>query len=222
MVVAPIASALAVVSPEEMDVGCVCVDIGGGTTDIAIFTNGAIAYTCSLPVGGQMVTSDIYKLLKTSPEEAERLKLDHGGACAKNVKDEHVEIMQLGHTHARPMQRRVLCEIIESRMREIATLVRQHIERSGQMGMLTAGVILTGGGSALPGSIELFEQSLKHMRVRAGVPHDRLAGSPCLSVAYGLAAYALDAVDDEIAPAGSLGSWKEKIRSLTSRFTAKA
>lgn len=228
MVVLPLASGIAVLSDEAMELGSVVVDIGGGTTDIAVFTNGAIAYTASLPVGGMLVTSDINKLLKTTPEEAERLKLLYGSAVAAHAPEDHtVEVMQLGQTHPRPMQRRVLCEIIESRMREIAMLVRQQIEKSGLFGMLPGGVYVTGGGSKLEGTTDLFEGVLKHLRVRTAQPE--VAGafasqtaSPMMSTVVGLAKFAMQPADEEIAPAAGQEGWKDKIKTLKARFLSKA
>jgi cell division protein FtsA len=226
MVLQSLASGLGVLTQEELELGSAVVDIGGGTTDVAVFSGGSIAYSASLPIGGQLVTSDISKLLKTSPEEAERLKREYGSAHAKLVGDkDSVEVMQLGQTHARPMQRRVLCEIIESRMREIAVMVRQQIEKSGMYGVLTGGVVLTGGGSMLPNTDKLFEDVLKHVRVRAAEPQlgaALAAEGVGMATAVGLARYALQCGDDELAPAGDDGNWKERIKTLFSVFGAKA
>lgn len=225
MVLQALASGVGVLSEEEMDLGTAVVDIGGGTTDLGVFAGGSIAYSATIPVAGILVSSDLSKLLKTTPEEAERLKLETGYAIAKGVTDdESINVMQLGQTHARPLQRRVLVEIIESRMRELATMVRQQIERSGMIGMLPGGIVLTGGGSQLPGTDKLFQDVLKH-RVRIAEPAVDSHSSPILcqpgmATVTGLAKFAIQFADDEIAPAEN-GSWKDRIRSIWSSLGGK-
>lgn len=219
----PIASALGVLTPEEVELGAACADIGGGVTNVAIFAGGAVVFVAAIPVGGGLVTSDLNKLLKTSPEEAERLKTAHGAATSTGIEPaEVVEVHQMGHPHPRPMQRKVLCEIIESRMREIALLVRQQIERSGLAGLLPGGLVLTGGGSLLPRTQELFEAHVPHHRARLGIPRERCArgvsvDEPEWAAAVGLARFALDQ-EDELVRADSTGGWKDRIRSLRALF----
>jgi cell division protein FtsA len=223
MVLVPLASGVAVLTQEELDLGAAVVDIGGGTTDVAVFTNGSIAFSASLPVGSTLVTSDLNKLLKTSPEEAERLKLAYGGSMAKLISDrETVEVMQLGQTQARPMQRRVLCEIIESRMREVAVMVKQQIEKSGLYSMLPGGVVLTGGGSLMPGTDKLFEDVLKHLRVRVAEPElpSKFPRQTGISAAVGIARFSLQCYD-EIAPAAGQTAWKDRVRSLFSMLSGR-
>lgn len=220
MVVSPIASGVGVLTDEEADLGTVVVDVGGGTTDVAIFTHGTAAYVASVPVGGAMVTSDLSKLLKTSPEEAERLKFEFGAATSTGIDAaETVMVHQIGQDMARPLPRKILCEIVESRMRETATFVRQQIERSGLMGMLPGGIVLTGGGSLLPETATLFEQVMGHMRVRVQRPRlkgPRELGDPALTTVAGLALYALASDEDDIAPANGLANWKERFRNIKS------
>lgn len=226
MVLQPLASGVAVLTDEEMELGTAVVDIGGGTTDIGVFAGGSVAFSATVPVAGLLVTSDLSKLLKTTPEEAERLKLDSGYSLSKGVTDdESVSVMQLGQTQFRPLQRRVMVEIIESRMRELATMVKQQIEKSGMVGMLPGGVVLTGGGSHLPGTDKLFADVLKHLRVRVAEPE--IAGNsaailnqPGMATAVGLAKFALQFVDDELAPADN-GSWKDRIRTFWTSLGGK-
>jgi cell division protein FtsA len=221
MVLQPLASGISVLTEEEMDLGTAVVDIGGGTTDVAVFTGGSIAYSATVPVAGLLVTSDLSKLLKTTPEEAERLKLESGNAYPKLVAEtDSVSVMQLGQTQYRPLQRRVLVEIIESRTRELAMMVKQQIEKSGMMGMLPGGIVLTGGGSLLPGTERLFGEILKHVHVRSGEPHVEGPHSPTMNQAgmatvAGLARFAIQFADDELAPAES-GNWKDRIRTFWS------
>ena len=224
MVIQPLASGLGVLNEEEMDLGTAVVDIGGGTTDVGVFTGGSIAFSATVPVAGLLVTSDLSKLLKTTPEEAERLKLESGNALPKLVDDEEsVNVMQLGQTQCRPLQRRVLVEIIESRMRELAMMVKQQIEKSGMMGMLPGGIVLTGGGSLLPGTEKLFSEILKNSRVRPATPHldgphSPTLNQPGMATVAGLARFAIQFADDELAPAES-GNWKDRIRTFWSSLS---
>ncbi|HEY3781405.1 MAG TPA: cell division protein FtsA [Fimbriimonadaceae bacterium] len=228
MVLQCLASSLGVLTPQEIELGCVVVDIGGGTTDVAVFSGGSIVHTACLPIGGQLVTSDLSKLLKTSPDEAERLKVESACALPTLVKDsETCEVLQLGQTHSRPMQRRVLCEIVESRMKELAVMVRQQIEKSGMYGVLPAGVVLTGGGSQMDGTEKLFESVLQHLRVRSGAP--KLGGElaseidrPEMSTGIGLVKFALECSEDEFATAAGASNWKERIRTFWSLLSGKA
>jgi cell division protein FtsA len=217
MMLQPLASGLGVLSQEELENGAAVVDIGAGKTDVAVFVGGSIAYTACLPIGSAHVTSDLSKLLKTSPEEAERLKIQYGAAMANSVSDkESVEVMQLGQIQARPMQRRVLCEIIESRMRELAVLVRQQVEKSGMVGMLPGGVAITGGGAAMPATDKLLESVLKHVRVRHAEPELGGERRPGMAAAVGMARFAIQCAGDELSPASGNLSWKDRIRMIRS------
>lgn len=227
LVLQALASGLGVLTAQEMELGSVVVDIGGDSTDVGVFTGGSIAYHATLPVGGKHVTSDLYTLLKASPEEAERLKLRYGGAMSEPIPEgDNIDVMQIGADEARPMQRKVFCEIIESRMRELATMVRQQVEKSGLYAMLPGGVVLTGGGSQLSGSDKLFESVLQHLRVRCGAPkvdgqHKAAIMRPEMAAAVGLARYALDQGDDEFSTADDGSSWRERIRTMWSLFGGK-
>lgn len=213
MVLGPLAAGLGVLTQEEIDNGAAVVDLGAGTTDVGIFTNGSLASAVCLPIGAALVTSDVSKLLKTSPEEAERLKLTHAVAMAKGLAErETVEVTQLGQTEARPLQRKVLCEIVESRLRETAVMVAQHIEKAGLVGMLPGGVVLTGGGARLPGIDRLFEEEMPHLRVRVAQAAE--TGS---AVALGLARFVLHC-HDELVPALGPEGWKDRVRTLFSIF----
>jgi len=205
-VLSALGSALGSLSQEEIEHGSVCIDMGSGTTDIALFLDGSLAFSACLPVGSGHVTNDIAALIKTSPEEAERLKLQFGSAHSRSVpENESVEVLQLGQPVARPMQRRVLAEIIESRIREIAQLTRQQLDRSGAYKLVTHGAVLTGNGVRLPGCEPVFSEVLG-MRVRSVVP-DR--GT---SAAIGLARYAAQCVrEDGGAPTES---WRDRVKSI--------
>lgn len=223
-----LASGMSVLTSEQRDLGAVVVDIGGGTTEIAVFLGESVAYSASVPIGGQLVTSDISKLLKTSPEEAERLKVEGGLAWSRLADDnEVVNVLQLGQIHRRDLQRRVLAEIIESRMREMARMCRQQIEKSGFFGMLPGGIVLTGGGSRLSGTPELFQNVFQHMKVATQDPHltgqrERNLNTPEYATAVGLALFGLECEHDEFAPATVDGNWKDKIRTFLSLMGGKA
>lgn len=223
----PIASAYGVADENAMMGGCAVVDLGGGTTGISIFHAGAVYGTSVLPVGAGMVTSDLAKLLRTSPEEAERVKVACGRALVAGLdEDEGVEIHQLGQPQPRYLPRKVLCEIIESRMREIAQLVRAHLERSGMVGQLAGGVLLTGGGSLLPGTVDVFRSELPGAGVRLAVPCAEgpasiTANRPEMAAAVGLAAYVLGAEEEELEPASGIEHLKVKLRSLKSIFVPR-
>lgn len=228
MALSSLCAGLAVLSQEELDNNAVVVDIGAGTTDVAVFVNGLIAYSAGLPIGGQHVTSDVGKLLKTSPDEAERLKVSYGSATSKGMSEaESVDVMQIGQMQPRPLHRKVLCEIIESRMRELALMVRQHLEKSGAYGSLPGGVALTGGASLLPGTDKLFEETLKHLRVRTASPpvespDRRIASQPGLATAYGMLRFILQCGENELSPASANGSWKDRVKSMISLLGGKA
>lgn len=218
MVVQSLASGIGVLTHEEMELGSAVVDIGGQTTDVAIFINGSIAFSASIPLGGQSVTSDLCTLLKTSPDEAERLKLMSGHACAYMVDEkETIEVQQLGQPVGRPMQRRVLCEIIESRMREIAGLVGKELDKSPFGTALPGGIALTGGGSALPGADKLFEETLARHRFRVAEPKlgSKFEARPGMATAVGLASFAIQCFD-EFSPAEGVLPWRERVKSLFS------
>lgn len=223
----PVASGLGVVSDEDQELGSVAVDIGGGSTTMSVFQGGSLIYSCVLPVGSALITSDLSLLLKCSPEEAERLKVAYGLALAKLAEGKgSVEVLQIGQAQPRHMDRRVLCEIIESRVRELATMVRAQIERSGMQGLLPGGLILTGGGSQLQGITELFELVLPHMPVRLG--KSRIAGpygghvnKPEFAAVVGMAKFILQREDDAIEPANGSDGWMNKMKTLKALFTAK-
>ena len=221
MVMQSLASGIGVLTPEEMELGAVVIDIGGSTTDIAVFANGSIAYSASIPVGGMAVTSDLSQLLKTSPEEAERLKVTFGCALAKLVDDkDSVEVVQLGQPVSRPMQRRVLCEIIQSRMREIATMVGQQIQMSEVAAVLPGGLVLTGGGSALQGTDRLFEETLKRFKVRIAEPNlgKKYPNQVGMATAVGLASFTIQCFD-ELAPVDGVLPWRDRVKSLFSMLS---
>jgi len=218
MVIQSLAAGIGVLKPLAMEEGAAVVDIGGSTTDIAIFINGSIAFSASVPLGGLSVTNDLGTLLKTSPDEAEKLKIQSGSAIARMVDEkESIEVMQLGQPIGRPMSRRVLCEIIESRMREIATLVGKELDRSPFGTALPGGVTLTGGGAALPGTVDLFNEVLPKFRFQGAEPNvgKKFTVGPGMATSVGLASFTIQCFD-EFSPAEGTLPWRDRVKSLFS------
>lgn len=170
LVLQPLASALAVLSEDEKELGVCLVDIGGGTTDIAVFTNGAIRHTAVIPVAGDQVTNDIAVALRTPPKEAEDLKIRHGCALRQlaDARD-MIEVPSVGDRPAKTLSRQTLAEFIEPRMEELYSLVQAELRRSGFEELLSSGIVITGGSAAMQGMVELGEEVF-HMPVRLGYP----------------------------------------------------
>lgn len=170
VVLQPLASAEAVLSDDEKEIGVAVVDIGGGTTDILLYVDGGIAHTSVIPVGGNNITSDIAAGLRTPMAEADRLKRLSGCALGRLVADdEEIEVPGVGGHAPRKTARRVLSDIIEPRVEEIFAVVRKRIEDTGLLEQLSAGVVLTGGAVLLQGMPEFAEEILG-MPVRVGMP----------------------------------------------------
>jgi len=170
MVLEPLAAGLSVLTESERELGTALLDIGGGTTDVAVFLENALVDTFALPVGGNHVTRDLAIGLRTPIEEAERLKIAHGCALPEKVSpDEVVEVMELGRGKPRPVPKRALAEIIEPRMREIFELAAERLARNGWFPLLAGGIVLTGGSSLLDSVVELA-QSVFGLPTRLGEP----------------------------------------------------
>jgi cell division protein FtsA len=166
----PLASADAALFPEERELGVALIDIGGGTTDIIVFHNGAVMHTAVLPVGGNHLTSDVAAGLRTPLTEAERLKVNYGVATNQVVgHEEKVQVPGVGGREPREIGRRLLGEIIEPRMEEIFAMAMRELLRSGVADSLGSGVVLAGGTSLLEGTQELAER-IFNLPVRRGLP----------------------------------------------------
>jgi len=190
----PIASAEAVLSEDEKELGVVLVDIGGGTSDIAIFKNGAIVYTGVLAIGGNHITNDISVGLRTPQHEAEMIKIKHGCAMSGMVKsDETIEVPGVGGRKPRILSRRLLAEIIEPRVEEIFSLIQREVMKSGFQDAIGGGIVLTGGSTLLEGMPELAEFVFE-MPVKRGLPQDigglrDVVNSPKFATGVGLLKY---------------------------------
>jgi cell division protein FtsA len=166
----PLASSIAVLSEDERELGVALVDIGGGTTDIAIFREGAIRHTAVIPIAGDQITNDVAMALRTPTPEAELVKIRHGCALRQLADPaETIEVPGLGDRPPRSLSRQTLAEVIEPRVEELYTLVQQVLRQSGFEELLSSGVVLTGGSSVMQGMAELGEE-IFHMPVRLGVP----------------------------------------------------
>lgn len=165
-----LASSQSVLSEDEKELGVCLVDIGGGTTDIAIFTNGSIRHTAVIPIAGDQVTNDIAVALRTPTQHAEELKIHHGCALAQLAHpDEAVQVPSVGDRPPREMSRHTLAEVIGPRYEELFSMIHAELRRSGFEDLVAAGVVLTGGSSCIEGVIELAEE-IFHMPVRLGDP----------------------------------------------------
>jgi cell division protein FtsA len=170
IILQPLASSEAVLSPEERELGVAMVDLGGGTTDLAIFVEGSIRHTAVLPIGGQHLSTDLAIGLRTPQAEAEKLKVRHGVALVEMVKEhEFVEVPSVGDRPPRSLARKMVAEIIQPRVEEMFDLMRREIVRAGYEGMLAAGVVITGGTSMLEGMPDAAERILD-LPVRRGIP----------------------------------------------------
>ena len=194
LVLEPLATGLAVLTDAERALGTALADIGGGTTDVAIWQDGSIAHSAAIPVGGQHVTNDLSLLFRLDPDYAERLKLQHGAARSLDVDPEdYVEILQVGDADAREIPRMLLPEVIGPRMDELFTLVKKEIDQAAGGGFFVKSCVLSGGGSQLLGAVELAQQILE-LPVRIGVPRNitdvqNQTESPVYATAVGLIRY---------------------------------
>jgi cell division protein FtsA len=179
----PLASSLAVLTDDEKELGVAMVDIGAGTTDVAIFTNGAIRHTAVIPIAGDLITSDIAMALRTPTKDAEDIKVESG--FAKQLladPEQQVEVPGLGDRGPRMLSKQALAGVIEPRVEEIFSLVQQVVRESGYEEVLSSGVVITGGSAVMPGMVELGEDIFLKP-VRRGVPKYRGALSDMVSQA---------------------------------------
>ena len=170
LILQPLASSLAVLSDDEKELGVCLIDIGGGTTDIAVFTGGAIRHTAVIPIAGDQVTNDIAMALRTPTKEAEDLKRSYGCALKQLASaSDIIEVPGVGERGPRQLSRQTLAEVIEPRIEELFSLVQANLRQSGFEELISSGIVLTGGSSVMRGMVELGEE-IFHMPVRIGVP----------------------------------------------------
>jgi len=194
IVLEQLGSSEAVLTPEEKDLGVAIIDIGGGTTDLVIFSNGSIKHTAVFSLAGNHITSDISMGLRTPIEEAEKIKIRYGCALTSMIgRDETIEVPSVGGRKPRILSRQTLGEIIEPRVEEILSLVHNEVMRTGYGNLIASGIVLTGGSSIMEGVPELAEQ-IFNVPVRRGTPIGigglvDLVNSPLYATGVGLVLY---------------------------------
>lgn len=197
IVLEQLASCTAVLTEDEKDLGVCLIDIGGGTTDIAVFTEGAIKHTSVIPIAGDQVTNDIAIALRTPTKHAEQIKIDHACALSQLADvDEMIAVPSIGDREPRTIMKQNLTEIIAPRYEELLFLVQAELRRSGYEDLIAAGIVITGGSSKAFGLVELAEE-IFHMPVRLGSPYDvsglaDIVSDPAYSTGVGLILYGKD------------------------------
>lgn len=216
-----LASSYAVLTEDEKELGVCMVDIGGGTTDIAIFTEGAIRHTGVIPIAGDQVTNDIAMALRTPTPHAEDLKIKYACALAKLTgSEETIKVPSVGDREPRDLSRQALAEVVEPRYDELFTLVQAELSRSGYVDMIAAGIVLTGGTAKMEGVIELAEE-IFHMPVRLGTPQNisglkDIVNNPIYSTGVGLLKYGAKQQKEgrsDISSKDANNSWWDSVKS---------
>ena len=202
IVLEQLASSYAVLTEDEKDLGVCIVDIGGGTTDIAVFGGGAIRHTAVIPIAGDQVTNDIAVSMRTPTQYAEDIKLKYACALSQLANpDETIEVPSVGDRPPRRLARQTLAEIVEPRYEELFALIRDELRRSGLEETVATGIVLTGGTAKMEGAIELAEEVF-HMPVRLGIPQyvtglTDVVSNPIHATGVGLLLYAKSNMDQQ-------------------------
>jgi cell division protein FtsA len=224
LVLQPLASAMAVISDDEKDLGVALVDIGGGTSDLVVFTHGAIRHTAVIPIAGDQITNDIAMALRTPTKDAEDIK-ERCGCALSQLADpqEMVEVPGLGERDPRQLSRKTLAEVIEPRVEELYSLVQTELRRSGYEELLSSGVVITGGSSVMQGMVELGEE-IFHMPVRVGYPayHGALAEAvrhPRHSTGVGLLLAGMQQLRSRELARMNAGSFRQVLDRMKTWFT---
>ncbi|MCG8612985.1 MAG: cell division protein FtsA [Pseudomonadales bacterium] len=216
-----LASSYAVLTDDEKELGVCLVDIGGGTTDIAIFTGGSIRHTAVIPIAGDQVTNDIAMALRTPTQNAEEIKIKYACALTQLAgAEETIKVPSVGERPPRDLSRQALAEVVEPRYEELFTLIQSELRRSGYEELVAAGIVLTGGTSKMEGVVELAEE-IFHMPVRLASPQGvtglaDVVNNPMYSTGVGLLIYGFKQIDLGRAPATrpeSSVNWVEKVKS---------
>ncbi|AFT71751.1 Cell division protein FtsA [Alloalcanivorax dieselolei B5] len=216
-----LASAYSVLTEDERELGVCIVDIGGGTTDIAIFTEGAIRHTANIPIAGDQVTNDIAMALRTPKQHADEIKIKYACALTQLAgADETIKVPSVGDRPPRTLSRQNLAEVVEPRYDELFTLIQAEIRRSGYEDLIPGGIVLTGGSSKIEGAVELAEE-IFHMPVRLGTPQG-VAGltdvvrNPIYSTSVGLLLYGLRMEKEGLSARAQAGggqvNWVERFK----------
>lgn len=219
VVLEQLASCTAVLTEDEKELGVCLIDIGGGTTDIAVYSDGAIRHTAVIPIAGDQVTNDIAVALRTPTLNAEEIKRKHACALTQLAKaDETIEVPSIGDRASRQISKQNLAEIIEPRYEELMLLVQAELRRSGYEDLIAAGIVITGGSSKVKGLPELAEE-IFHMPVRVGLPQHvtgltDVVNNPIYSTAVGLVLYG----KEHQGLGGSLGVDTSSVGGLLARM----
>ena len=201
-----LASSHAILTEDEKELGVCVVDIGGGTTDIAVFTGGAIRHTAVIPIAGDQVTNDIAMALRTPTQNAEEIKIKYACALTQLAgADETIKVPSVGDRAPRDLSRQALAEVVEPRYEELFTLVQSELRRSGFEDMIPAGIVITGGSSTMEGVVELAEE-IFHMPVRLACPQavsgmTEVVNNPIYATGVGLLIHGFRQMDLGRAPA---------------------
>ena len=224
LVLQPLASALAVLSQDEKDLGVCLVDVGGGTTDIAIFTGGAIRHTAVIPIAGDQITNDIAMALRTPTKDAEDIKIAHGCALRQLASvNDVIEVPGVGDRSPRQLSRQTLAEVIEPRVEELYSLIQRELRASGFEELLSSGIVLTGGSAAMQGMVDLGEEVF-HMPVRVGVPNysgglSEVVRNPRYSTGVGLLISGLEQMKRDQHVRMHVGSLNQLVERMKKWFT---
>ena len=222
MILQPLASSKAVLSDDERDLGVCLVDIGGGTTDVAIFTGGAIRHTAVIPIAGDQITNDVAMALRTPTTDAEDIKIKYGCALRQLADDGPIGVPGVGERGVRMLSRQTLAEVIEPRVEELYMLVQAELRRSGFENLLSSGIVITGGSSAMQGMVELGEE-IFHMPVRLGLPRyigglSDVVKTPRFSTGVGLLLYGLEQYQHNQVARQRSNSFSEMLSSMKAWF----
>ncbi|MEE9510770.1 MAG: cell division protein FtsA [Gammaproteobacteria bacterium] len=214
IVLEQLASSHAVLTDDEKELGAALVDIGGGTTDIAVFHDGAIKHTAVIPIAGDQVTNDIAISLRTPTQYAEEIKIKYACALSQLANtDETIEVPSVGDRPPRRLARQTLGEVVEPRYEELFTLISNELRRSGFEEMIAAGIVITGGSSKMEGAVDLAEEVF-HMPVRLGMPQyvrglGEIVRNPIHATGVGILLYAQNKGEEQAAETTVRGNVRE-------------
>ena len=218
-----LASSYSILSDDEKDLGVCLVDIGGGTTDIAIFNSGSIVHTGVIPIAGDQVTSDIAQALRTPTPQAEEIKQKHGCSVAEFTTDEEsIEVPGVGGRPPRELSRRSLADIIEPRYVELFELIKAEITRNGFEDKIPAGIVFTGGTSKIEGVVELAE-SIFQTSVRLGIPTnfigmEKILQNPIYSTSIGLVEHGHNQLTSDLVAESNQTLWSRLLKIVKSEY----
>jgi len=223
LILQPLASSLAVLTEDEKELGVCLVDIGGGTTDIAVYKQGAIRHTAVVPIAGDQMTNDVAVAFRTPTQSAEEIKIKYGCALGELVDvREMVEVPGVDGREPRQLSVGTLAEVLHPRVKELYELVLAELRRSGMEQMIASGIVITGGASMMKGMVELGEE-IFHMPVRLGLPRNvgglsEVVSNPRYSTGVGLVLKGKQQMLGQIAGVAELGSITNMIQKMKSWF----